>query len=65
VSGLQSVLIEWNLRRVSRVVVSAIAVFLALRLTDGFVLGLGVAVVLAILLEIRWWLHRRYVAQNE
>jgi len=65
VSTPQSALLEWNLRRVSRVVVSAIAVFLALRLTDGFVLGLGVAVVLAILLEVPWWLHKCYVAQNE
>ena len=63
--GLQSALFEWNPRRVSRVAVSAAAVFLAGRLTDDFVLGLGAVVVLAMLLDVPWWLHHRFAARTE
>jgi len=62
---MQSALLNWNLRRVTRVVVSSIAVFLAFRLTDGFLLGLGVAVALAIVIDVPWWLRNRYVTRDE
>ena len=63
-SVLRSPLLDWNLNRVTRVAVSSIAVFLAIRLTDGFLLGLGVAVVLAMILDVPWWLYDRY-AQSD
>lgn len=53
-STMQSAFLNWNLSRITRIIKSAVAVFLALRLTDGFLLGLGVAVVLAIVLDIPW-----------
>lgn len=63
-SVLRSPLLDWNLNRVARVAVSSIAVFLAIRLTDGFLVGLGVAVVLAMVLDVPWWLYDRY-AQSD
>ena len=64
-SPIQSALLNWDLSRITRVVVSAVAVFLTLRLTDGFLLGVGVAVVLAIVLDMPWWLYSRYAARND
>lgn len=61
----QSVLLDWNLSRVTRLVISVVAVVLALRLTDDFLPGLGMAIVLAIVLDIPWWLHTHYVAQSK
>lgn len=59
-SALWSAFFEWNLNRVARVAVSCIAVVLAIRLTDGLLVGLGVAVVLALVLDVPWWLYDRY-----
>mgnify|MGYP000689256254 CR=1 FL=1 len=59
-SALRSALFDWNLNRVVRVAVGGIALFLAMRLTDGFLVGLGVAVALAMVLDIPWWLYDRY-----
>jgi len=61
----QSALLDWNLSRVTRVAVSVVAVFLAFRLTDEFLPGLGMAIILAIVIDIPWWLHTRYVAQSK
>lgn len=51
-STMQSALLGLNLSRVTRLVVSIVAIFIALRLTDDFFTGLGVAVVLVIVLDI-------------
>jgi len=59
-SPLRSALLDWDLNRVTRVAISVVAVFVALRLTDGFLSGLGVAVVLAAVLDVPWWLSERY-----
>jgi len=59
-SPLRSALLDWDLNRVTRIAVSAVAVFLAFRLTDGFLPGLGVAVVLAVALDVPWWLYDRF-----
>ncbi|SFS54701.1 hypothetical protein SAMN04488556_1452 [Halostagnicola kamekurae] len=54
-----------NPSRVTRLVGSIVAIFIALRLTDDFFTGLGVAVVLVIVLDIPWSLHNRYVARDK
>jgi hypothetical protein len=58
-STLRSVFLDWNLNRVTRIAVSGAAVFLAIRVTDGLLIGLGVAVVLVMVLDIPWWLYDR------
>jgi tRNA A37 threonylcarbamoyltransferase TsaD len=40
--------------------VSAVAVFVAPRLTEGFLPGVGVAVALAVVLDVPWWVVNRY-----
>jgi len=55
-AALQSALLNWNPLRVTRVIVSIVAVSLAFRVTDEMVLGLGVAIGLAMVLDIPWWL---------
>ncbi len=62
---MQSALFNWNLERLTRIGGSAVAVFLALRLTDGFAMGVAVAVVLAMVLDIPWWLYRRSAERGE
>lgn len=57
--------LDLNLSRVTRLVVSIVAIFIALRLTDDFFTGLGVAVVLVIVLDIPWSLHNRYVTRDK
>ena len=64
-SALRSVLFDWNLNRVTRVAVSGIVVFLAIRLTDGFLLRPGVAVALALVLDVPWWLYDRYTQSDK
>ncbi|WP_231187360.1 hypothetical protein [Haladaptatus sp. DYF46] len=64
-STLRSVLLDWNLNRVTRIAVSGAAVFLAIRVTDGLLIGLGVAVVLAMMLDIPWWLYDRSAQSDE
>ncbi|SIS01461.1 hypothetical protein SAMN05421752_107139 [Natronorubrum thiooxidans] len=64
-SALRSALFDWNLNRVARVAVSGIAVFLAIRLTDGLLVGLGVAVALAMVLDVPWWLYDRYAQSDK
>ncbi|RZV06490.1 hypothetical protein SAMN05192552_105311 [Natrinema hispanicum] len=64
-SALPSALFDWNLNRVVRVAVSGIAVFLAIRLTDGLLVGLGVAVALALVLNVPWWMYDRYAQSDK
>lgn len=64
-SALRFALLDWNLNRVTRVAVSGIVVFLAIRLTDGFLVGLGVAVALALVLDVPWWLYDRYAQSDK
>ncbi|SET84526.1 hypothetical protein SAMN04488694_11430 [Natrinema hispanicum] len=64
-SALRSALFDWNLNRVVRVAVSGIAVFLAIRLTDGLLVGLGVAVALALVLDVPWWMYDRYAQSDK
>ena len=64
-SVLRSPLLDWNLNRVTRVAVSCIAVFLAIRLTEGVLVGLGVAVVLAMVFDVPWWLYDRYAQSDK
>ena len=64
-SALRSALFDWKLNRVARVAVSGIAVFLAIRLTDGLLVGLGVAVALAMVLDVPWWLYDRYAQSDK
>ncbi|MFC4988755.1 hypothetical protein [Saliphagus infecundisoli] len=64
-SALRSAFFDWNLNRVVRVAVSVTAVFLATRLTDGLLVGLGVVVALAIVLDVPWWLYDRYAQSDK
>jgi uncharacterized membrane protein len=64
-SALRSAMLNWNLNRVMRVAVSSIAVFLAIHLTDRLLVGLGVAVVLAMVLDVPWWLYDRYAQSDK
>jgi len=64
-SALRSAFFDWNLNRVVRVALSGIAVFLAIRLTDGLLVGLGVAVVLALVLDVSWWMYDRYAQSDK
>ncbi len=64
-SALRSALFDWNPNRVARVAVSGIAVFLAIRLTDGLLVGLGVAVALAMVLDVPWWLYDQYAHSDK
>ena len=64
-SMLRSVLLDWNLNRVTRVAVSGAAVFLAIRVTDGLLTGLVLAIVLATVLDIPWWLYDRFTQPDE
>ena len=62
---LRSVLLDWNLNRVTRVAMSGAAVFLAIRVTDGLLTGLVLAIVLATVLDIPWWLYDRFTQPDE
>jgi len=62
---MHSALRDWPPSRITRIAVSAVAVFLAPRLTDGFLTGVGTAVGLAVALDVPWWLYGRYVARDE
>ena len=62
---LRSVLLDWNLNRVTRVAMSGAAVFLAIRVIDGLLMGLVLAVVLAMVLDIPWWLYDRSAQPDE
>ena len=64
-SALRTVLLGWNLNRLTRVAVSGVVVFIAVQLTDGLLVGLAVAIVLAILLDTPWWLYERYANRND
>jgi uncharacterized membrane protein len=63
-STLQSALPDWNLSRTIRVTISGTAVFLAFRVTDKILVGLGVAVVFAMVLDIPYWLYNRHTTQS-
>ncbi|SFL46781.1 hypothetical protein SAMN04487950_3903 [Halogranum rubrum] len=63
-STLQSALLDWNLSRIIRVVISGTAVFLAFRVTDEVLVGLGAAVAFAMVLDIPWWLYNRHTTQS-
>ncbi|PHQ47704.1 hypothetical protein DJ68_00415 [Halorubrum sp. C3] len=56
---------SWNPDKVARVAVSGIAVFVAVRVTDRLLIGLGVAVALAMTLDIPRWLYNRYTRSEE
>lgn len=63
-SAFRSALFEWSPSRVRRVVISAFAVWLSLRVTDGFVLGLGPTLVLVTVLDAPWWASGRWVGRS-
>jgi hypothetical protein len=63
-STLQSALLDWNLSRIIRVVMSGTAVFLSFRVTDEFLVGLGAAVAFAMALDTPWWLYNRHTTQS-
>jgi len=62
---LRTALLDWHLSRATRVIVSGITLFLAFHFTEGFLTGLGVAVVLAIVLDTPWWLYNRCANAND
>ena len=47
---LRSTLLSWNLSRLIRIVIGGTAVFFSFRVTDEFLVGLSVAIVLALAL---------------
>ena len=51
--------LDSSLYRAIRIAISGIAVFLALQLKDDFLVGVGLAVTLAVMLDILWWLYER------
>ncbi len=63
-SALRAALFEWDLNRATRIAVSALAVFLALRVTDGVVAGLGATMVFLVLLSIPWEIAERFADRS-
>ncbi|WP_408959678.1 hypothetical protein [Natrinema sp. 74] len=63
-SAVRSVLLEWDWNRVARVVVSGLAVFLALRLTDGFVTGLGATFLFLAVFTVPWEIADRLLDRS-
>ncbi|WP_080510859.1 hypothetical protein [Halorubrum californiense] len=63
-SALQSALLNWNSSRIITAVIAGTAVFLASQVTDGVLLEFGVAVVLAMVLDIPWWLYNHHTTQS-
>lgn len=61
---LHSTLLSWNLSRLIRIVIGGTAVFFSFRVTDEFLVGLSVAIVLAMVLDIPWWLYNRHTTQS-
>ena len=51
-TGLRSALLEWDADRVARALVAGSAVYLSMRFTNGFLIGLGVVVLCAVVLDI-------------
>ncbi|QCS43941.1 hypothetical protein [Natrinema versiforme] len=60
-SALRSVLLEWDLNRISRILVAGLAVFLARRVTDGFLTGLGATLLFLFVLAVAWEAAKRIV----
>ncbi|MFA9503224.1 hypothetical protein ACERIM_10620 [Natrinema sp. H-ect1] len=58
-SALRDALFEWDLNRVARIGCSALAVFLARRVTDDVLIGLGAMVVFLVVLSIPWDIAER------
>ncbi|MFC6767903.1 hypothetical protein [Natrinema soli] len=58
-SALRAVLFEWDLSRIARILVSGLAVFLALRVTDGFLTGLGATLLFLFVLTLPWEMANR------
>ncbi|QLC33823.1 hypothetical protein EFA46_006290 [Halarchaeum sp. CBA1220] len=63
--ALLSALLDWDVQRATRVIASIVAVSLACRVTDELVLGLGVAIGLAMVLDSPWWLFNRDVTERD
>ncbi|OLZ42094.1 hypothetical protein A6E15_14445 [Natrinema saccharevitans] len=64
-SALRAVLFEWDLNRVTRIAVSALAVFLAQRVTDDFLTGLGATIVFLVVLSIPWEVTERFPGRSD
>ncbi len=58
---LRSALLEWDLTRAARIVTSGLAVFLALRVTNGFVAGIGATLLFLFVLTIPWEVADRLI----
>ncbi|ELY38445.1 hypothetical protein [Natronorubrum tibetense] len=63
-SALRSALLEWNADRVSRILVAGLAVYLAARVTDEVLVGLGAAVLFAVVLDLSWTIANRVGSES-
>lgn len=62
-SALRSALLECA-DRIGRILVAGVAVFLAMRLTEGFLVGLGATVAIAAVLNVLRWGAGRFVERS-
>ncbi|ELY65006.1 hypothetical protein [Natrinema versiforme] len=58
-SALRSALLEWDRNRISRVLLAGLAVFLARRVTDGVVTGVGATFLFLFGLALAWEAMKR------
>ena len=58
-NSLWTAQVDSSLSRVVRIAISGIVVFLASQFTDKLFVGLGMAVTLAVMFDIPWWLYER------
>ncbi|MFB1063494.1 hypothetical protein [Natrinema sp. H-ect4] len=58
-SALRAVLFEWDLSRIARILGTGLAAFLALRVTDGLLTGLGATLLFLFVLTLPWEMANR------
>lgn len=64
-SALRDALFDWDANRVWRVVVTAVALFVAVNYTDGFLLGLGVTIAVGMALDTPRMLYSHWVRSSD
>ncbi|WP_137290107.1 hypothetical protein [Natronorubrum halophilum] len=58
-SALRPALLEWDADRIVRILVAGVSVFLAVRVTDGVLVGLGAAVLFTVAFNCLWEIATR------
>ncbi|WP_121742844.1 hypothetical protein [Natronorubrum halophilum] len=58
-SALGTALLEWDADRIVRILVAGVSVFLAVRVTDSVLVGLGAAVLFVVAFNCLWVIATR------